>query len=460
MLNNPLFIDPSFGFTANGSPLGSAVSLPEDEQWQFKGVQFHNITAGSVLLCVNNLNAGGTGFDVAVDDISLRTIGAAGSPPVAATDTKVLCTGAASVTVDVLANDVAGSSALDANSLRITTSPPFNIGSATINANHTITFTPVGAFSGSTHFDYQICGTTVGGITCCATATVNISAGSNPTASVVGGNAQSVCTGSAKSLTASASAGSGSGYSYSWSSGSSTAGTSVTPVSSPTTYTVTATDSNGCSATTTVAVSLNALPSPAASSVAICSGQNTSLMATASGGSGSSYAFTWNDGGSNPHNVSPASNTTYTVTVTDGNNCTSTLNKTVTVRSNPTILIQPVSAICRNASAILTTTPANGSGGYTYAWSSGLPATGTQTVTPTTTTIYNVTVTDSNGCTGTDNITVNVNQLPTADAGIDRAICNGGNTLLSASGNGGSGTGFVYNWNNGLGVGAPEKNRY
>ncbi|MBK8826620.1 MAG: T9SS type A sorting domain-containing protein [Saprospiraceae bacterium] len=82
------------------------------------------------------------------------------------------------------------------------------------------------------------------------------------------------------------------------------------------------------------------------------------------------------------------------------------------------------------------------SGGTSYVWSNG--TTGASiTVSPTTTTTYNVTVTDVNGCDGTASKTVIVNPLPAVSIfGIDE-ICNGGNTTLFASG------GVRYIWSNG-----------
>ena len=63
------------------------------------------------------------------------------------------------------------------------------------------------------------------------------------------------------------------------------------------------------------------------------------------------------------------------------------------------------------------------SGGGTYQWSGG-PATSTYVVSPGSTTTYMVTVTNL-GCTASDNITVTINPLPNANAGVDQTICAG-----------------------------------
>ncbi|MBK7699430.1 MAG: hypothetical protein IPJ39_12210 [Saprospiraceae bacterium] len=135
--------------------------------------------------------------------------------------------------------------------------------------------------------------------------------------------------------------------------------------------------------------------------------------------------------------VCPDETTTYTVTVTDENGCSSSKEVTVTVHPLPTANISGDTEICTGSSTSLTA-----SGGTSYVWSNG--ATGSSiTVSPTATTTYNVTVTDVNGCDGTASKTVIVNPLPAVSIfGIDE-ICNGGNTTLFASG------GVSYVWSNG-----------
>jgi gliding motility-associated-like protein len=62
---------------------------------------------------------------------------------------------------------------------------------------------------------------------------------------------------------------------------------------------------------------------------------------------------------------------------------------------------------------------------------------------PTSTTIYAVTVTDANGCTASDNVKINVNLSPLAIAGPDTSICIGSSVTLTAIGGG------SYHWNTG-----------
>ena len=62
-------------------------------------------------------------------------------------------------------------------------------------------------------------------------------------------------------------------------------------------------------------------------------------------------------------------------------------------------------------------------------------------VSPSITTTYVVTVTDTNNCSATDNVQVTVKPLPPAEAGLNLAICYGDSTTLNASG------GVNYVWN-------------
>ncbi|HMP83564.1 MAG TPA: cadherin-like domain-containing protein, partial [Verrucomicrobiota bacterium] len=143
---------------------------------------------------------------------------------------------------------------------------------------------------------------------------------------------------------------------------------------------------------------------------------------TASGGSGG-YTYSWspatgldNANIANP-TASPASTTEYTVTVTDASGCTAQDSVTVTVNTPPTVDAGSDQTICSGGGALIGGSPtASGTGPFTYSWS---PATGLDddeaanpTASPTTTTEYTVTVTDGNGCTAQDSVTVTVNNEP------------------------------------------------
>jgi len=148
------------------------------------------------------------------------------------------------------------------------------------------------------------------------------------------------------------------------------------------TYDVVVTDAFLQTVTSAAAtLTVNPLPIAAASgSAAICAGGSTPL----SGSGGVSCSWAPATGLSDPNScnpsASPASTTTYTLTVTDANGCVSTNNPTVTVTVNPLppapTITAPSWAVV-GATGIMATVPNNA--GSTYAWTvSGGTITGGQ----------------------------------------------------------------------------------
>ena len=237
------------------------------------------------------------------------------------------------------------------------------------------------------------------------------------------------------------------GTTYEW---SPTSGLSNPNIANPTadpsvntTYIVTVTDANGCSATDVVYVEAtsNNGNADARADDAICSGE--SIMLSATGG----VSFSWSPttGLNNPNIAnplaSPLSTTTYSVIATDANGCSDIDAVTITVHSNPNANIsQDTLEICQGSSTNILA-----SGGGNYLWSPGAGLSDSTianpSASPTSTTTYTVLVTNANGCTDTDQITIKVNSnAGNADAGVDTTICRGNSVQLSASG------GIFYSW--------------
>jgi hypothetical protein len=95
------------------------------------------------------------------------TVGGVNDPPVANDDAATTAEDTP-VTIDVLANDTDADGNLDPSSVSVT-GGPFN-GSAAVNPNGTITYTPDPDFNGSDSFSYEVCDTA----SACDTATVLI----------------------------------------------------------------------------------------------------------------------------------------------------------------------------------------------------------------------------------------------------------------------------------------------
>lgn len=175
-----------------------------------------------------------------------------------------------------------------------------------------------------------------------------------------------------------------------------------------------------------------AAPSVASTaSTSICNGGSVALNAT--GGAGDpSLTYTWAPAAGLSGTVgtsvtaSPASTTTYTVTITDGNGFTGNATTTISVNPPPSITGN-TSAICTGADNTLTGSPAGGT------WASG-DATRV-TVNATTGVVHGelagtatITYTASPGCVSTTEVTVL--PVPAAITG-SFGVCTGATTTLS-----------------------------
>ena len=128
------------------------------------------------------------------------------------------------------------------------------------------------------------------------------------------------------------------------------------------------------------------------------------------------YTFDWNNGGTS-ESITVSTGGRYEVFVSDGDGCAGFDTVHLTVNPNP--VPTPIdAAICEGESATLDA----GLSGMTYSWDSGAS---TQTINVTTGGIYTVTVTDVNGCVGTQSATLTVNAKPILPTIADQVACAG-----------------------------------
>ncbi|MDX2002822.1 MAG: gliding motility-associated C-terminal domain-containing protein [Chitinophagales bacterium] len=252
----------------------------------------------------------------------------------------------------------------------------------------------------------------------------------NPNPTVNAGIDRIICLNDSVVLIATAS----SSGTFSWDNGVNNDSNLVAP-NDTTTYGITFTDgSTGCSSNDFVTVFVNPLPTvDAGNDTAICSGGTAFLNAD----SPIPGSYLWSTGQTIKNDtVSPLLTTEYFVTLTAGNGCASIDSVTVTVNSPPTVNLGNDTSQC-GGSVVLDA----GNPGATYAWFPGLS--NQQTLTVSTTGSYSVTVTDANGCSGTDNINVTINTLPIVNLGNDTTVC--GSSFVLNAGNAGS----TYAWSPG-----------
>ena len=277
--------------------------------------------------------------------------------------------------------------------------------------------------------------------------TTSVTVNSVPTAAPV--NNGPICAGGTATLTATSSA----ATSWSWSGPSGFTSTVQNPVITPTvsgTYSLTVSASgDGCSPstvyTTTVTVKSKPVAAPANNGY-ICNGGTVTLSANPSGGANT---YTWSGSAlasttaQNP-TATPTATTIYSLTVSDGtsdNGCAPADVYTTSVTVNTKPVAAPVNngPICAGGTVTLTATPSGGAN--TYTWSgSALSSTTAQnpTATPTTTSVYSLTVSDGSsqpGCAPADVYTtsVTVRSKPTAAPTNNGYICNGGTVTLTAN---------------------------
>ena len=213
---------------------------------------------------------------------------------------------------------------------------------------------------------------------------------------------------------------------------------------------VTVTDANGCVGTANTVVTVRALPTATITSddLSICSGSTATLTAP----EGSDYSYAWSNQG-NTRSIEVSAADTYTVTVTDGDGCKAKASATVTVNTLPTVAISSSDedrALCPGqGNTVLTATITPGTAtieNATYNWGDST----TRTKTVATAGTYHVTITDDEGCTATNSITIAENTLPTVAISGDDAFCEDASTTLTANVTGGTaGTeNMTYAWSN------------
>jgi hypothetical protein len=236
-------------------------------------------------------------------------------------------------------------------------------------------------------------------------------------------------------------------YSYAWSNGPTTALNSNLIAGS---YTVTITDANGCTTIQSETITEPTLLVTSLSSfdnVSCNGGTDGSITAAVSGGT-PSYSYLWSNGASGI-TASGLSAGSYTLTVTDDNGCTDTLQATV---SEPSALVSTTTFIaptlCNGDSNGIATVPVSGGTlPYSYLWESGSTADTANNLWAGT---RSVTITDGNGCTSTDDVTITqpTPVMVSLDSTKD-VICNGffdGAAFTSVSGGVGN---YSFLWNTG-----------
>ncbi len=336
--------------------------------------------------------------------------------------------------------------------------PSISASSTTVCAGGTVTLTATGC-SGSVRWSNGVIGNSVdvsptlastsytaecivGACTSNPSTAVVILLSASPSTPSIGVTTSSICQGQSVTLIANNCTGT-----INWSDGQTGSSITVTPL-------VTTTYSATCSAGSCVSpvsnsltITVNPLPSPVinASRTVTCGGEPVTLTAT-----GCTSNILWSTGSTQSEIVvTPNVTTTYTLSCGNGV-CSATAQRTITVGGlgeTPTLSATNTN-ICSGGSTTLSASSCTG----TINWAltsntSNIIHTGaTYTVTPTDTTSYTALCSTGTGCTGSANIVINVQTLPSAPiiSSGSSTICLGDSTVIS-----GFNCSGTLNWSNG-----------
>ncbi|MCC6372702.1 MAG: T9SS type A sorting domain-containing protein [Bacteroidia bacterium] len=221
-------------------------------------------------------------------------------------------------------------------------------------------------------------------------------------------------------------------------------------------FTISLIASNSSGASSVVSQTIAVLPSPnaniAPANPNTCIGIAVNVSVTAGGGPGGGGALTynWSTGStSSLITVSPSVTTTYSCVISSTNGCSVVRSTTVTV-GNPTVNITSVPAsICPGTTCTLTVN-GTGPGPKTYTWSN---ATNGNVLTSSVAGVFSATMTNAQGCTGVQTITLGTSTTLSLTAGsTPSALCSGNTGTLNVTG------AANYTWSNGSTVSNPTIN--
>jgi len=302
------------------------------------------------------------------------------------------------------------------SSVNVLSSPTVVVAGGNICTGQSFTLSPSGAnsytFSSGNaivspinNTSYSVTGTALNGCTNLIPAVATITVNSLPTINAPSG---AICAGNAFTINPSGA------ISYTYSSGS-----NVVMPATTSSYSVYGTNAAGCTNTLPIVVnvSVNPIPTINVNSGSICQGRSFTIAP-----SGAS-TYTYSSGSAI---VSPNSNTNYTITGTSASGCKSQTPAviTISVYAAPTITVASGSICSGNSYTIIP----QGANSFTF-------SSGNSIVSPSLTTSYSVSGTNSLGCTSNSFaiLTVSVNPLPIISAS-GGSICSGNTFTINASG--------------------------
>lgn len=221
------------------------------------------------------------------------------------------------------------------------------------------------------------------------------------------------------------------------------------------TYTVVVTVGNMILNAVNTNLIINPLPTPQIIVPSpVCYGSSISI----GGPSYAGYTYAWTSvpagftsNSANP-GVSPLVNTTYYLTVTSDQNCTSTGSTSITVNPAPNVFVLPNSTVCAGA---LVPLGGNPHPNYTYSWTSDPPGfvsnLANPIVSPIVTTTYTLVVTNQYSCSSTYTVIITIDPASVVTLLLPfQNLCKDGPAVLLTGGDPPGGTYAGQGVNNGI----------
>lgn len=234
-------------------------------------------------------------------------------------------------------------------------------------------------------------------------------------------------------------------YTYNWSSGS-TSSTATNLSAGNNTVTITDASNN----TVTGSVFINQ-PSPLSVGLSAtqvsCNGDSDGLITAIPAGGTSPYSFNWSTGATTS-TINNLSAGTYSVTITDDNQC-QTVNTTVIFEpaaiTSSIGIDNEISCFGGNDGA-LTVSVSGGTPNYSYSWSTGAT---TASINNLNAGVYTVTITDANGCAQVEGLNLGQPSVLTLTLESTDETVFGGNDGTATAIAGGGTPAYTYAWSNG-----------
>ncbi|MCB0533806.1 MAG: T9SS type A sorting domain-containing protein [Saprospiraceae bacterium] len=282
------------------------------------------------------------------------------------------------------------------------------------------------------------CVTVTDAIHCTATICITVANQNGPAPTLVATNASCGDSNGAINLSL---AGGTSPFHFNWNTGDTTQ--HLTDLLAGT-YCVTITDANNCMAVSCAAVSNLGSPALATTTVdARCGLQNGAVYLAINGGT-APLSVLWSTGETTT-SVTDLPAGTYCVSVTDANNCLSTVCVDVDSLGSPVLTAMATNAACGLPNGAVDLTVSGAAAPVLFLWNTGATAEDLSGLEPG---IYCVTTTDANGCIGTTCVTLINIAGPAASSTETPALCGLPNGAISLSPANGTPP-FSFLWNTG-----------